>query len=55
MLTLRPGAHCSVLVKLAEDASDLWFGHATWDAYSNMAPRIYKTYTLPVTYVPHLI
>ena len=42
------GLRCSMLMKLAPDASDIWFGHATWDSFSNMAPRLYKTYTLPV-------
>jgi len=41
--------HCSSLVKLAPNNSDLFFGHATWDIYNNAAPRIFKTYTLPVT------
>ena len=29
---------------VATMAPQVWFGHATWDSYSNMAPRIYKTY-----------
>merc|ERR1711865_1191780 len=29
--------------------SDIFFGHATWDIFNNAAPRIFKTYTLPVT------
>jgi hypothetical protein len=45
---VRP-QHCSSLVKWSADHSDLFFGHATWDIYSNAAPRIFKTYTLPVT------
>lgn len=45
--TPRP-QHCSSLVKLAADHSDLYFGHATWDIYSNAAPRIFKTYNLVV-------
>lgn len=44
----RNGLRCTMLAKLAPDNSDLWFGHATWDTFSNMAPRIYKTYTVPV-------
>jgi len=46
--TQRP-QHCSSLVKLAPNNSDIFFGHATWDIFNNAAPRIFKTYTLPVT------
>lgn len=42
------GLRCSMLVKLKPDFSDIFYGHATWDSYSNMAPRVYKTYHLPV-------
>jgi len=40
--------HCSSLVKILKNKSDIIFGHSTWDTYSNAAPRIFKTYTLPV-------
>eukprot|EP00040_Diaphanoeca_grandis_P019558 m.103276 g.103276 ORF g.103276 m.103276 type:complete len:548 (-) comp27487_c0_seq1:126-1769(-) len=46
--TDRNGLRCTMLAKLAPDNSELWFGHATWDTFANMAPRIYKSYTLPV-------
>ena len=36
-------SHCSELVKLANDYSDLWFGHSTWDYY-NVMIRIFKEY-----------
>jgi len=53
------GLRCSMLMKLAPDASDIWFGHATWDSFTNMAPRYYKTYTLPVkrngVWSPHTV
>ncbi len=35
--------HCSVLVKVAADFSDVYFGHNTWLNYSSMT-RIFKEY-----------
>ena len=40
-LTLN--SHCSALVKLANDSSNIWFGHNTWNYYVLMI-RIFKEY-----------
>ncbi|KAF5842106.1 phospholipase B-domain-containing protein [Dunaliella salina] len=37
--------HCSALIKVAADLSDIYVGHATWDSYTQ-ALRIYKHYDL---------
>ena len=36
-------SHCSALIKLADDFSDIWFGHNTWFTYNSMI-RIFKEY-----------
>ena len=39
--------HCSALIKVADDLSELWAGHSSWFIYSNML-RVYKTYDFPL-------
>ena len=41
-------SHCSAIFKLADDFSDMWFGHNTWTTYNKLI-RIYKEYR----YVPN--
>ena len=41
-------SHCSSLIKVAPDFSDLWFGHNTWTGYNKMI-RIFKEYK----YIPN--
>ena len=35
--------HCSAIIKLADDLSDIFWGHSSWFVYSDMI-RYYKTY-----------
>ncbi len=37
--------HCSALIKLLADRSDVIFGHDTWDDFQLAAPRIFKHYS----------
>lgn len=44
----RRNDHCSVLIKLADDLSDVIFGHNTWDDFQCAGPRIFKHYSYNV-------
>ena len=35
--------HCSALIKLTDDFSDIFFSHNTWSIYNSMI-RIFKEY-----------
>ncbi|EGG23772.1 phospholipase B [Cavenderia fasciculata] len=41
---LRKTGHCSSLVKLSDDLTDLYSGHTTWSSYYEMV-RMFKIYT----------
>ena len=41
-------SHCTAFMKVADDLSDVWFGHNTWTTYNKLI-RIYKEYK----YVPN--
>jgi hypothetical protein len=40
---VEKNSHCSALIKVAADYSDIWFGHNTWTGFSSMT-RIFKEY-----------
>jgi len=40
------GTHCSSLIKVSPDLSELYAGHTTWSQYFTML-RVYKSYTFP--------
>lgn len=39
--------HCTGLVRLAQDNSELYFGHTTWESFSEMT-RVWKVYDFPL-------
>mmetsp|Transcript_91527 Transcript_91527/g.191324 ORF Transcript_91527/g.191324 Transcript_91527/m.191324 type:complete len:413 (-) Transcript_91527:39-1277(-) len=42
-----PTGHCTGFVRLTEDRSELFFGHTTWESFSEMT-RVWKVYDLPL-------
>jgi len=44
----RPKTRCSALFKMLPNKTDIMFGHDTWDSYGLAAPRLFKSYVLPV-------
>lgn len=44
---------CSSIIKLAADKSDVIFGHATWDTFESLGPRILKHYSFPIMRKQH--
>ena len=40
--------HCSVIIKLLDDKSDVFFAHNTWDDFQALSPRIFKHYSYPI-------
>lgn len=36
--------HCSAIIKLLDDKSDIVFGHNTWDDFQCASPRVFKHY-----------
>lgn len=45
IMYLAKNSHCSSLIKINPDFTDLWFGHNTWTAYLT-GTRLLKTYEL---------
>lgn len=43
----RPTGHCTGFARLTEDRSELYFGHTTWESFSEMT-RIWKVYDFPL-------
>ena len=39
---------CSAIIKLLPNYADVVYGHATWDTYESLGPRIFKHYSFPL-------
>jgi hypothetical protein len=44
----RGNSHCSVLISILPNNSDIVFGHTTWSPFESMT-RVYKLYDMPFT------
>lgn len=44
----RGNSHCSVLIRVLPNSSDIIFGHTTWGPFESMT-RVYKLYDMPFT------
>jgi len=44
------GSHCSALIKVTPDLSELYMGHTTWSTFDTML-RTYKVYSFPLSNV----
>ena len=42
-------SHCSAMIKVLPDLSELYAAHNTWFAYEDMGLRIWKVYNLPLS------
>jgi hypothetical protein len=45
---LKAFERCSAIIKILDGYSDVVFGHATWDTYESLGPRILKRVSKPV-------
>ena len=48
MNTVSTTDHCSAIIKLLPDRSDILFSHSTWDDYQCSGPRIFKHVSYPL-------
>jgi hypothetical protein len=46
--TMMKNSHCSALIRISPDGSDLFAAHTTWTSYSQML-RVFKYYNIPLS------